>query len=88
MLSSYSWPLDSPISFGLSLCLFGFFLLGFVVSINPRYITGRESNSDHAFDMDRRLGRVFMGIFGIACIVVLSISWVRSNNTRYAWLDE
>lgn len=88
MQSFSSWPLDSPISFGLSLCLLGFFVLGFVFSIDPGYITRRKRESSHAFEMDRRLGRAFMLIFGSTAVLVLLISWVRGNTAPFVWLDE
>ena len=86
MSSSLSWPLDSPISFGLALCLLGFFILGSIFYTHPN-IFGRRKAQRNELLRNKRLGRDMMWGFGISCVLVLLISWIRSNNSRYAWLD-
>jgi hypothetical protein len=88
MAGTRSWPLDSPISLGAGTCFLLVFFLGLCFNLNPRAARlGRPgSTNDDAFD--RRMGAVLMCIFGPLAILVLMMSWVRSNNARYTFLDK
>lgn len=87
MSSSLSWPLDSPISVGLALCFLGFFILGAFFYTNPNIFGRRKAHREELLS-NKRLGRDMMWGFGVLCVLVLLISWIRSNNSRYAWLDD
>ena len=88
MAGARSWPLDSPISLGVGICFLLVFFVGLTFNLSPRTARfGRPgSTNDDAFD--HRMGAVLMCIFGPLAVVVLTMSWVRSNNARYAFLDK
>lgn len=88
MAGARSWPLDSPISLGVGVCFLLVFFVGLTFNLDPCMARfGRAgSTNDDAFD--RKMGAILMWIFGPLSIVVLMGSWIRSNNSRYAFLDK
>lgn len=82
-----SWPLDSPVSFGVGLCFFVVFLVGLGFNLDPKLMRGGRPGDRGSYAHDKQMGRVVMYIFGPATLLVLMLSWSRSNDTRYSWLD-
>jgi len=82
-----TWPLDSPVSFGMSLCFLLAFLVGLGFSLNPGLMRGGRGGDMGSNSDDRRMGRVLMYIFGPLTLLTLLVSWSRSNDARYSWLD-
>ena len=80
------WPFDSPKSLGVSLCFLIVFLIGFGFSQNPAAL-GARAGSLESIEEDKRMGRVLAYIFGPLALTVLFVSWTRSNDDRYAWLQ-
>ena len=82
-----TWPLDSPISFGVCLCFLVVFLVGLGFTLDPRLMRGGRPGDRGSYADDKNMGRVLMCIFGPLTIMTMMVSWSRSNDSRYSWLD-